>query len=74
MEYAAYRVDGSKANEFKSAAIALFSNAKLKAELQGRMVNLDRATMSFDLDVRGSCPAEILDLAVKFGTGFNSYA
>ena len=72
--YAAYHIDGSKANEFKAAAMKLFANPELKKELQWRMCNLDRETMSFDLTVGPNTPKEILELAEKFGTGINSYA
>lgn len=34
---------------------------------------MDRQTMSFDLDVRGDCPAEIVDLGKRFGAPANSY-
>lgn len=73
VKYGIYKIDGSKANEFRSAAVALFADAGLKAQLQGRMLNLNRETMSFDLDVRGDCPAQIEDLGKRFGTPANSY-
>lgn len=72
--YAAYHIDGSKANEFKVAAMKLFANPELKKELQWRMCNLDRETMSFDLTTGPNTPKEIMELAEKFGTGINSYA
>ena len=74
MQYAIYKIDGSRAGEFRAAAVALFADPTLKTQLQGRMTNLDRETMSFDLDVRGDCPAAILDLGKRFGTPANSYA
>ena len=74
MKYASYKIDGSKAGEFKTAAMALFPDAKIKIEIASRMTNMDRATMSFELDVRGDCPDEILDLGKRFGTPANSYA
>ena len=74
MKYAAYHIDGSKANEFKAEAIKLFANPELKKELQWRMTNLDRETMSFDLIAGPNTPKEILELAKKYGKGFNSYA
>jgi hypothetical protein len=73
MKYAIYKIEGTKASEFRAAAIPLFTDATIKAELQGRMINLDRATMSFELDVRGACPDAILDLGKRFGTPANSY-
>lgn len=73
MKYAGYHIDGSKANEFKAEAMKLFSNPELKRELQERMANLNRETMSFDLRTGPNTPKEIMDLAEKFGTGFNSY-
>lgn len=73
-KYAGYHIDGSKANEFRTEAVKLFANPELKKQLQERMINLNRETMAFDLDVRLDCPKEILELAKKFGTGFNSYA
>ena len=74
IKYAGYHIDGSKANEFRAEAVKLFTNPELKKQLQERMINLNRETMSFDLDVRMDCPKEILELAKKFGAGFNSYA
>ena len=74
INYAGYKIDGTKANEFRADAVKLFANENLKKELQDRMINMDRNTMSFDLDVRGNCPVEIKDLATKYGTGFNSHA
>ncbi len=74
MKYAAYKIDGSKADEFRAAAMPLLSDDNLRAQLQDRMVGLDRQTMSFNLDVRGDCPAEILDLGKRFGAPINSYA
>ena len=73
MKYASYKIDGSKAHEFRTAAMALFTDAKIKSEISSRMINMDRATMSFELDVRGDCPASILDLGKRFGTPANSY-
>lgn len=73
MKYASYNIDGSKANEFRTAAMALFSDARIKSEIGSRMINMDRATMSFELDVRGDCPESILDLGKRFGTPANSY-
>jgi len=73
MQYASYKIDGAKANDFRAAAMPLFADATIKAELQSRMINLDRATMSFELDVRGGCPQGILDLGKRFGTPVNSY-
>ena len=73
MQYASYKIDGAKANDFRVAARLLFGDATIKAELQDRIINLDRATMSFELDVRGGCPAAILDLGKRFGTPANSY-
>lgn len=73
VNYAGYHVDGSKANEFRAEAVKLFSNPDLKKEMQERMINLNRETMSFDLRIGPGCPKEILELAQKFGTGFNSY-
>ncbi|HZK23802.1 MAG TPA: hypothetical protein VFC74_00240 [Oscillospiraceae bacterium] len=72
--YAAYHIDGSKANEFREAAVKLFSNEELKREIQERMMNLNRETMSFDLRVGPGCPKEIEELAKRFGKGYNSYA
>ena len=75
--FAGYHIDGSKANEFRQDAVKLFANLELKKQLQWRMINLNKQTMSFDLDVRpvnGECPKEIMDLAVKYGMGINSYA
>lgn len=74
MRYAMYKIDGSKANEFRAAAMPLFASESLKTQLRDRMINMDRQTMSFDLDVRGDCPAEIVDLGKRFGTPDNSYA
>lgn len=74
MNNASYKIDGSKANEFRAAAMVYFSNAALKKEIAERMVNMDRDTMSFELDVRGDCPAEIVDLGKRFGTPANTYA
>ncbi len=74
IKYAGYHIDGSKANEFRAEAIKLFANPELKRELQERMINLNRDTMSFDLRIGPGCPPEIEALAVKFGTGLNSYA
>ncbi len=74
MKYAGYHIDGSKANEFRTEALELFSNPELKRELQERMINLDRQTMSFDLRTGPETPKEIMELAAKFGTGFNSYS
>jgi hypothetical protein len=51
----------------------LFSNSELKRELQERMINLNRETMSFDLRTGPNTPKEILELAVKFGTGYNTF-
>jgi len=73
-KFAGYHVDGSKANNFKTDAMKLFSNPELKKELQWRITNLNRETMSFDLDARLNCPKEIMELAKKHGVGFNSYA
>lgn len=72
-KYAAYHIDGSKQNEFKAEAVKLFSNPELKKELQERMINLNRETMSFDLRTGPNTPKEIMELAEKFGIGFNSY-
>jgi hypothetical protein len=73
--YAAYHIDGTKANEFREAALKLFAmNPELKKEIQWRMCNLDRETMSFDLTAGPNTPKEIIELAEKFGTGKNSYA
>lgn len=74
MQYASYKIDGSKANEFRAAAMPLFASEAFKAQLRDRMINLDRATMSFELDIRGDCPAEIVDLGKRFGEPANSYA
>lgn len=74
MKFAYYHIDGSKANEFKTDAVKLFASPELKKELQWRMTNLNRETMSFDLDTRLKCPKEILDLGIKYGEGKNSYA
>lgn len=74
MKYAAYHIDGSKANEFKAEAAKLFSNPELKKELQERLINLNRETMSFDLRTGPNTPKEIMELAQKFGTGKSSYA
>ena len=74
MKYAGYHVDGSKANEFRAEAVKLFSNPELKRELQERMINLNRETMSFDLRTGPNTPKEIMVLAEKFGTGYNTYA
>jgi hypothetical protein len=73
INYSGYKIDGSKADEFRADAVKLFGDENIKNELQARMVNIDRETMSFDLDVRGNCPKEIFELAVKYGVGFNSY-
>ena len=73
-KYAAYHIDGSKANEFKAAAMTLFANPELKKELQWRMCNMHRETMSFDLRTGPDTPKEIMELAQRFGTGINSYA
>jgi hypothetical protein len=73
MKYAGFHIDGSKADEFRAEATKLFSNPELKRELQERFMNLNRETMSFDLRIGVNCPKEIFDLAVKFGTGFNSF-
>ena len=73
MQYAMYKIDGSKANDFRAAAMPLFTSEALKNQLRDRMINMDRQTMSFDLDVRGDCPAEIVDLGKRFGTPVNSY-
>lgn len=73
MKYSMYKIDGSKANEFRAAAMPLFASEALKNQLRDRMINMDRQTMSFDLDVRGDCPAEIVDLGKRFGTPANSY-
>ncbi len=72
-KYAGYHIDGSKAGEFKAEAVKLFSNPELKKELQWRMTNMDRKSMSFDLRTGEGTPKEIMELAVKFGVGFNSY-
>ena len=74
MNYAVYHIDGSKANEFKTDAMKLFANPELKRELQWRMCNLNRETMSFDLITGPNTPKEIMELAEKFGIGKNSYA
>ncbi len=74
MQYASYKIDGAKANDFCAAAMPLFADATIKAELQDRIINLDRATRSFELDVRGRCPAAILNLGKRFGTPANSYS
>ena len=74
IKYAGYHIDGSKANEFRTEAVKLFSNPDLKKEMQERMINLNRETMSFDLRIGPNCPQEIIALAKQFGTGFNSYA
>lgn len=73
-KYAGYHIDGSKSEEFRQEAVKLFANPELKRELQERMINLNRETMSFDLRIGNDAPKEILELAKKFGTGFNSYA
>lgn len=73
MQYAMYKIDGSKANEFRTAAMTLLTSEVFKNQLRDRMINMDRQTMSFDLDVRGDCPAEIVDLGKRFGTPANSY-
>jgi hypothetical protein len=73
MKYAGYHIDGSKANEFRIEAMKLFSNSELKRELQERMINLNRKTMSFDLRIGIDCPKEILEIAMKFGTGYNIF-
>lgn len=74
INYVAYHIDGSKANEFRQDAMKLFANPELKKELQERMMNLNRETMSFDLRMGPSTPKEILALGQKHGKGFNSYA
>ena len=72
--YAGYHIDGSKAAEFRADAVKLFANPELKKELQWRMTNLNRDTMSFDLTTGPDCPQEIIELAEKYGKGYNSYA
>ena len=74
MNYAVYHIDGIKANEFKTEAMKLFANPELKRELQWRMCNLNRETMSFDLTAGPNTPKEIMELCEKFGSGKNSYA
>lgn len=75
-KYAGYHIDGSKAQEFKIEAMKLFSNPEIKKELMWRMCNFNKETNSFDINcgLPQQLPKEILALAQKFGTGFNSYA
>jgi hypothetical protein len=74
MKYAGYHINGSKASEFRAEAVKLFGNPEIKKELQERMINLSRETMSFDLRTGPNTPKEIMELATRFGEGFNSYA
>lgn len=67
----------SRTNQRLVAALKIEEIEKgpeLKKELQWRMCNLDRETMSFDLIAGPNTPKDILDLAEKFGVGENSYA
>ena len=72
MKYAGYHVAGSKANEFKAESQKFFGDSEFVQSLQSAMINLDRTTMSFDLDTRNA-HQEVINLATKFGVGLNSF-
>jgi hypothetical protein len=72
--YAGYKIDGSKANDFRAEVAGMFDDAEFKAALQTAMINLDRETMSFELATPPGVNGKVLAIAKKYGTGVNSYA